>query len=1222
DVLRRQLAAVLPEHMVPAAYVAVAHWPLTANGKLDRKALPEPDGQAFGERRYAAPEGPVETALAAIWAEVLGLERIGRHDHFFELGGHSLLALRVLERMRRQGLHADVRVLFGTPTLAALAAAVGNESSQDIVPPNLIESGCERITPELLPLVELSQDEIDRIVAGVPGGAANVQDIYPLAPLQEGILFHHLMAKEHDPYLLASLIRFRDRGRLDAYLEALEAVIARHDILRTAFAWEGLGEPVQVVWRQAPLLVDECELDPTQGDAGTQLRQKAERRLPLQQAPLMRLLLARDPHTGQWLALKQFHHIIDDNTSLKHLNAEIRVHLAGGADQLPPALPFRDYVAQTRRGAARAEHEAFFRKMLGGIDAPTAPFGLLDVRGDGHRMQQVRQAVDAALSQRLRAQAQALGVSAASLFHVAWGQVLARTTGRSAVVFGTVLFGRMQGGEGSDRILGPFINTLPLRVDLGETGAAACVRQTHQALTELIRHEHASLALAQRCSAVAPPAPLFTSLLNYRHGATLAEAAAVADAAGLDGIEHLHTDERTNYPLTLSIDDLRDDFRLTVQVCGEVDAARVCGMLQHALASLADALEQAPVRALGRLDVLPDEERRRLLVEWNGPAADYPRDRCLHQLFEDQAARHPAAVAVACEDAQLSYGELNARANRLARHLQAQGVGPDRLVAICLERSFDTVVALLAVLKAGGAYVPLDPAYPAERLAHMLRDSAPAAVLSHGPARAALAAAMAELPAAPPAIDLDADAAAWADRPAGDLAAAAQASDLAYVIYTSGSTGLPKGAMNEHRAVVNRLMWMQDEYRLGRDDAVLQKTPFSFDVSVWEFFWPLLAGARLVMARPGGHKDPAYLARTIAERRITTLHFVPSMLEVFLQHPDAAQCTSLRHVVCSGEALPAALAAQARAALPEAGLHNLYGPTEAAVDVTAWTCPRDGVPPVVPIGRPIANTAIYILDALQQPVPQGVAGEIHIGGVQVGRGYLNRPELTAERFPADPFSADPRARMYRTGDLGRWLADGQIEYLGRNDFQVKLRGFRIELGEIEARLAACPGVQSAVVLAREDQAGNPRLVGYFVAAGDAPADEALRKWLGAALPDYMVPAAFVPLARWPLTPNGKLDRKALPAPEAAALDARAYVAPRTPIEAAMAEIWADVLRLDRVGVQDNFFDLGGHSLLAARVATRIQESLGVELPLRVLFDSPTIEDVLEYIFAEFEDAQA
>ncbi|MBW8848811.1 MAG: amino acid adenylation domain-containing protein, partial [Burkholderiales bacterium] len=532
---------------------------------------------------------------------------------------------------------------------------------------------------------------------------------------------------------------------------------------------------------------------------------------------------------------------------------------------------------------------------------------------------------------------------------------------------------------------------------------------------------------------------------------------------------------------------------------------------------------------VARLPLLSADERLQLLHGFNDTAAPFPAEHCIHELFESQAERTPEATALVFEDDSLSYAELNAQANQLAHHLIALGVQPDTRVAIALPRGIEMVMALLATLKAGGAYVPLDPNCPAERLAFMLADSAPRVLVTQSGVRATLG----ELPSSLAVLALDAPDRPWEAGPAVNpdpRTLGLTSAHLAYVIYTSGSTGRPKGAMNAHHAVVNRLLWMQQAYGLGCHDAVLQKTPFGFDVSVWEFFWPWLNGARLVLARPGGQRDAHYLVDLIEREQLTTLHFVPSMLSAFLGALPEGGCASLRRILCSGEALGAHEVRMVHERLPQAPLYNLYGPTEAAVDVTACE-PQPGAP--VTIGAPIANTRIYVLDAQGQPVPLGVAGEIHIGGVQVGRGYLNRPELTAERFVPDPFAAEPGARMYRTGDLGRWRidphGDGTIEFLGRNDHQVKIRGFRIELGEIEARLREHPGVREAVVLAREDEPGHPRLVAYVVGEPAQPEalPETLRTHLASALPEYMVPAAYVGLDALPLTPNGKLDRRAL-----------------------------------------------------------------------------------------------
>ena len=658
---------------------------------------------------------------------------------------------------------------------------------------------------------------------------------------------------------------------------------------------------------------------------------------------------------------------------------------------------------------------------------------------------------------------------------------------------------------------------------------------------------------------------------------------------------------------------MRKDHCPKFYVDGNVEAFSLEGVYGYSigLAELFRELAQKPSQPIGKSKVRHTVEQN-ISTSCQVANAIIIGDATLPELFEAQAARAPDATAVVFEDTSLSYAALNAQANRLAHWLVGQGIGPESIVALALPRSLEMVVSLLGILKAGAAYLPLDPDYPAERLAYMMQDAQPALVISIG-------AVSANLPGGAPLLLVDDDQTAGLLGGQGD----ANPTDAdrtrpllpqhpAYVIYTSGSTGKPKGVVVDGAAVVNRLKWMQAAYGIGPDDTVLQKTPTSFDVSVWELFWPLIEGATLLVAQPEGHKDPAYLASLIQIKHVTTLHFVPSMLQAFLQGADVAKCSSLRRAMCSGEALPGELAARFRNRL-NVPLHNLYGPTEATVDVSSWEC-GDNETAVVPIGRPIWNTQLYVLDACLQPVPVGVAGELYIAGAGLARGYLNRPGLTAERFVANPHGP-AGSRMYRTGDLARWRADGALDFLGRADQQVKLRGFRIELGEIEAALAADPAVAQAAVIAREDVPGDKRLVAYVVpTAGSALETPALRAHLAQSLPDYMVPAAYVPLDRLPLTPNGKLDRRALPAPDFAAnVSSRE---PRTPQEEMLAALFAEILSLERVGIDDNFFELGGHSLLATRLISRVRSVLGVELPIRALFEAPSVATLAERLDAD------
>jgi amino acid adenylation domain-containing protein len=1199
--MRNHLRACLPDYMLPSAFVRLDALPLTPSGKVDRKALPAPDDDAFARRRFESPRGDVEQVVANVWAELLGVDRIGRSDHFFELGGHSLLAVRMLERLQRHGLKSDARTLFANPVLADFAASLDDSGEAD-VPDNRITRQTTTITPEMLPLIALTQSDIDSIVAGVPGGAANIQDIYGLSPLQDGILFHHLLSKEGDPYLLVGQMAFASRDLLDRYLDAVRQVVDRHDILRTSIVWNGLSTPAQVVWRRAPLVVSEIVLE-GEDPADEQLARRFDprfHRIDLGQPPLLRFAVAADPDRGRWLLLVLLHHLIGDHSTLEVMHDEVVKILSGRSHELPPPYPFRNLVAQVRGSTANAEHERFFRGMLADIDEPTTPFGLERVHGDGGGVVEARRMLPEGLNARLRAHARRLGVSLASLCHLAWGQVVARSSGRERVVFGTVLFGRMQAGAGGDRTMGLFINTLPLRLDLDDRAVEDSVRDAHDRLTELMAHEHASLTLAQRCSGVAAPAPLFSSILNYRHNTMPADLA--ADRGG-SGIEWLGGEERTNYPLMLAIEDYGQALGLTAQIVRPLSAGRICALMQQALEQLAEALDRAPRAPVRQLEILPPDERQLLLEAWNRTQTQYLRESFIAQ-FETQVRNSPEAIALVFGATALSYNALNARANRLARRLRDRGVGTDVVVGLALDRGAEMLVALLAVLKAGGAYLPLDPDYPPERLAHMLRDSGAALVLTQMDLRDQFAAVLAETGAE--AWLLDGEHGEGGD--AGNLDVAVHGESLAYVIYTSGSTGLPKGVMVRRDAVTNFLATMAEQPGMTAADRVLGLTSLSFDIAVLELWLPLTIGACVVLADRAAAHDPIRLKAIVQRHDVSLIQATPSTWRMLLDHEGPALSASCR-VLCGGEALPPDLA---RRLVAQAGeVWNLYGPTE----TTVWSARHrlDATDDRPLLGGPIGNTTLYVLDGDLNLAPVGVAGELYIGGAGLARGYWRRGALTAERFIPDPFGP-PGARLYRTGDVARWRSDGVLDYVGRADHQVKIRGFRIELGEIEARLQALDGVRAAVVVAREAAAGR-QLVGYV--SGEALDGAALKTALSSVLPDYMVPARIVVLERLPLTPNGKIDRKALPVPDQLAAST-AHVAPRTPAEAALAAIWADLLRQPKVGITDNFFELGGDSLIAVQLVSRIKRDLGHDLPLNRLFEMTTVETMAAALGEESE----
>jgi amino acid adenylation domain-containing protein len=735
-----------------------------------------------------------------------------------------------------------------------------------------------------------------------------------------------------------------------------------------------------------------------------------------------------------------------------------------------------------------------------------------------------------------------------------------------------------------------FINTLPLRVQLDGMSVAELLAQTQAQLVELLQYEHASLAQAQRYSGMRGGMPLFSAVLNYRHNAAPSNEADGGQISVLGGYE------RTNYPFTVAVDDDGEGLGITAQLDRRVSAQRVVEYMEQALAELARSVEQEGMGLALDVTIMPEQERRQQLEEFNATVAPYPADVLLQELIEAQVARTPQAVAVQCGAELLTYAELNARANQLAHYLRERGVGPDCMVALCVERGVSMLVATLGILKAGGAYLPLDPSYPPERLAFMLQDSAASVAVTQ--------ADFSHLSRAAVTVELDThwpEIARYPQTNPTRSAVGLQGHHLAYVIYTSGSTGQPKGVLVEHGNLANFLQSMQREPGLSASDRLLAVTTLSFDIAGLELYLPLICGAQVVVASRAATADAAQLLQLIQQHDITVLQATPATYRLLLNAGwlGTAQLTAL----CGGEALPGELARKLKPRVKQ--LWNMYGPTE----TTIWSSSHavDVEDAVVPIGKPIANTQIYVLDPRRQPVPVGVSGELFIAGAGVARGYWNRPELNAERFTTNPFSDQPGARLYKTGDTGRYRPDGTLEYLGRNDTQVKVRGFRIELGEVEAQLAKHAAIDQVVVVALPDSSGELRLVGYVTPAG-APDNEALRTFLKTRLPDYMVPGAYVRLDNMPLTANGKVDRKALPAPNLAGVLA-SYTKPHTELEQELCEIWRGVLDVERVGVNDNFFDLGGHSLLAVQLLTQLQERLSVSLPMRALFESPTVADL-------------
>nr|WP_322724278.1 non-ribosomal peptide synthetase [Streptomyces spongiae] len=1139
--LREELGQRLPGYMVPAAFVVLPRLPMNDNGKLDVRALPDAEpAVALSEGR--GPRTPVEEVLCRLFAEVLGLPRTGAEDNFFDLGGHSLLATRLISRARTElGAELAIRDLFEAPTPEALALRA----------------------------------DAGRPARPVPAAVAERPARIPLSAAQRRLWLVERITGGGVAYNFPLVFRLRGALDLDALRAALTDVTDRHEALRTRFLEED-GEPYQWIVPPGAAEPEFRVEDIGEGQLAGRVEAVQRRPFDLGTELPVRALVLRLGRDDQVVALV-LHHIATDEWSdrpfLTDLTRAYEARREGRAPEWEPLpVQYADYTLWQEEllGQVGEEQLAHWTEAL--RDLPEElPLPLDRPRPEipTGRGGKVRVELSADTGRALRELSGATGTSMFMLFQAATAALLHRLGAGDDIPLGSPIAGRTD--DALNDLVGFFVNTLVLRTDLSDDRVAFRELLGRVRESSLEAFEHQDLPFDRVVEAVNPPRvagrnPLFQVMLGYHHRPD-----GDPDVFGMP-TEWFDMDTgMAKFDLHFTFVDEVGRNRLVLlleyalDLCDETTAQRTAGRLVRLLEQVA----AEPDRPVRELEVLEEAERDSVLVRWNDTTHDVPATT-LPELFRAQVARTPDALALVFGEQRLTYAELDARVERTARVLAGMGVGPERTVAVALPRSVDLVVALLAVHRAGGAYLPLDADQPRERLAIVLEEARPVCVIEDA------------LPG---------------DGPEGELPAGHDPSSPAYVIYTSGSTGRPKGVVVPHEGIVNRLLWMQDAYGLTGEDRVLQKTPSGFDVSVWEFFWPLITGAALVVARPEGHKDPAYLAELIQEQDVTTVHFVPSMLQVFLEEPAAARCTGLRRVMCSGEALPLAVAGRFHQVL-SAELHNLYGPTEASVDVTAVeVLPGDER---VVIGRPVWNTRAYVLDAGLRPVPPGVAGELYLAGVQLARGYLDRPGLTAERFVADPYGR-PGARMYRTGDLARWRSDGTLDFLGRTDHQVKIRGVRIEPGEIETVLTRHGSVAHAVVVPHDEL-----LVAYVVpAAGEVTDAAVLRGHAAVALPEHMVPAAFVTLDALPLTPNGKLDRRALPTPDFTAGSGLGGGA-RDPREEILCGLFAGVLGVERVGVDDDFFALGGHSLLAMRLVAGIRGAFGAEVSLRTVFDAPTV----------------
>ncbi|WP_245546014.1 non-ribosomal peptide synthase/polyketide synthase [Nocardia higoensis] len=1189
--LRASLRTRLAAHMVPASITVLDALPLTPNGKLDRTALPAPH---FGSGEFRAPVTGVERAVAAVFAEVLGIAAtpgVGLDDDFFDLGGNSLIATRLVARL---GAALDttvpVRLVFETATVAGLAAALAP----------LAGSGGRA------PLLARSRPQY-----------------VPLSYAQQRMWFLNRFDADSRANNLTTALRISGPLDHDALAAAVTDLVTRHEVLRTRYpAVNGIAHQQVCEPAEAGVALEIADVDADAVPA--RVRELAAQPFDVTVRPPVRLTLLRVDAEAHVLVVS-LHHIAADGWSVAPLTRDLlcayESRRGGAAPEWSPLpVQYADFTLWQRdllgsaddRESLLARQLAFWTSELAGLPElltlPTDRPRPAEASGHGARH---RFHLPADTARTLREIAESTGASLFMVLHAAFATLLAKLSGERDIVLGTPVAGR--GEAALDELVGMFVNTLVLRAEVRPeqrfTDLIAAVRTA-----DLRAFDHAEVPFERLVEALEPRRsaarhPLFQVMLDLNN-----TPAAEIETAGLSAAVLDIDSETAKFDLQLSLVETGEGFDAVFEYATDLfDPLTIAGFAAR-LRIVLDTVCADPGVRIGDIDILAAGERAALAAR-NATGRELGPPATLISLFQEQAARTPDAVALSFYGSHLTYRELSIRVNRLARLLVSFGAGPERTVALGIQRSTDLVVAMYAVLATGAAYVPLDPEHPAERLDHVLRTARPVCVLTR-------AGDGLELPPGAdarrwPVLDLDRlDTTANSGAPLTDAERLAplRTGHTAYVIFTSGSTGRPKGVAVGHAAIVNRLRWMQQQYRLDASDVVLQKTPATFDVSVWEFFWPLQIGARLVLAAPGGHRDPRYLAELIADEGVTVAHFVPSMLAVFVAERTVDTCGSLRQVFCSGEALAPAPAHRLRARTG-ARVHNLYGPTEAAVDVTFHEV-TDADLHTVPIGLPVANTAVHVLDSWLRPVPAGVPGELYLAGVQLARGYVARPDLTADRFVADPFT--PGARMYRTGDLVTWSADGELIYLGRTDFQVKVRGLRIELGEIEAALTDIDEIAQAVVVARDGE----QLIAYVIPADPHPAVtldlDAVRAALAARLPAYMLPAAYVSLAEFPLNASGKLDRRALPEP---VFEAVAYRAPVTATEQIVATVFAGLLGNDRVGLDDaariglddDFFALGGNSLTATQLAARLGAALDAQIPVRLIFDASTVQALAERV---------
>ncbi|PNK21304.1 amino acid adenylation domain-containing protein [Cylindrospermopsis raciborskii] len=1192
--LKQRLEEKLPEYMCPSAFMILENFPLTPSGKLDRRALPIPDRDLIiNQQSLVPPKTPTEYKLSQLWMDVLGIDKIGVTEDFFHLGGHSLLATKLVSRIREEfNVALPLRSIFEYSTIARLGDEI-----DCLIDVNTTKTGPEDIIP-----------------------VSNRENL-PLSFSQSRLWFLDLLGKENAAYNISVAFRLEGDLNVDALQESWQNIIQRHEVLRTTFD-NVQGSPIQIVhdWSELKLTIRNLsclDFQTQQETLRKSIQEVVITPFNLNQLPLLRIHLYQLSADVSVLLLV-IHHIIADGWSLGVMVKELSLFYTAICQRNIPSIPplsiqYGDFANWQREVFQKTQlpiQLAYWKQKLTGAnqilelptDYPRSPI-------PSYQGSAVNFAINPQTTQEFKKLCESQGATLFMGLLAVFSILLMRYSGQEDLLIGTPIANRNR--KQTEDLIGFFVNTLVIRNNLsGNPNFINLLSITKEETLQAYAHQ--DVPFEKIVEEINPQRnlsqhPLFQVMFVWQN--------APMNKLELPNLQlsPWRLEQRlAKFDLTLLMTETEQGIDGTWEYRTDLFAPETINRMIGHFETLLKGIIAEPQKPITHLPILTSHEKNQLLFQWNQTQFEYPlyqQNKCLHQLFELQVEKTPNNVAVVFKNQSLTYFQLNQRANQLAHYLQSRGVRPDVLVGICMERSLEMVIGLLGILKAGGAYVPMDSNYPRERLDFMLVDAGISLLLTQENQ-------VTTLDILPPhqIICLDKEWQVIAQEDTHNPSTNLVVENLAYLIYTSGSTGQPKGVMISHSAICNHMLWMQKTFSFGEREKVLQKTPFSFDASVWEFYAPLLTGGQLIIAEKDGHKDVSYLLKLICEQQVTVLQMVPSLLQMFLEYGEIENCHSLTHIFCGGEALPVAMVENLLSKL-NVNFHNLYGPTEACIDATFLSFTKENnhyiKQNMLPIGRPIANTQTYVLDAHLQPVPIGVPGELYIGGMGLARGYCQLPQLTRDKFIAHPFSDNPDSRLYKTGDLVRYLPDGNIEFIGRIDHQVKIRGFRIELGEIEAVLTQHPNVLNAVVVISGDSSATNSLIAYYVSTEKQfTSSGVLRDFLKEKLPDYMIPNSFIVLDHLPMTPNGKIDRKLLAGLNInRTFDAHQHVSPRTLLEYKLVEIWEEILQVRPIGVTENFFDLGGHSLLAIRLIAAIEQKLKCNLPVVSLFREGTIEKI-------------